>query len=216
MHKKRRIPRALDRGGAGRPSAADRARVKEALGGRDAAAVRLRWPLRPRRGGGRRRSSIISTAASSRSTIGASPSSKIAPRREPSASWDGCGCSGRPGGASGRPRRWGPTSAICWRGSAIRSASRSCTRVDYRKALANPGSADERRHGRDLSRAIAHDAPVARDLASNLLDTVDRLSSARDPPRPARRSPARRRRRSRRRCRPCRFRPALVAEAPGP
>jgi hypothetical protein len=53
--------------------------------------------------------------------------------------------------------------------------------VDYRRALANPGSADERRHGRDLSRAIARDAPVARDLASNLLDTVDRLSSARDP-----------------------------------
>jgi hypothetical protein len=53
--------------------------------------------------------------------------------------------------------------------------------VDYRKALANPGSADERRHGRDLSRAISRDVPVARDLASNLLDTVDRLSSARDP-----------------------------------
>jgi serine protease Do len=53
--------------------------------------------------------------------------------------------------------------------------------VDYRRALANPGSADERRHGRDLSREIAHDVPVARDLASNLLDTVDRLSSARDP-----------------------------------
>ena len=53
--------------------------------------------------------------------------------------------------------------------------------VDYRKALASPGSADERRHGRDLSRAIAHDVPVARDLASNLLDTVERLSSVRDP-----------------------------------
>src|SRR6202042_910965 len=56
--------------------------------------------------------------------------------------------------------------------------------VDYRKALANPGSPDERRHGRDLSRAIARDTPVARDLASNLLDTVDRLSAARDPSAP--------------------------------
>ena len=53
--------------------------------------------------------------------------------------------------------------------------------VDYRKALANPGSPEERRHGRDLSRAISRDVPVARDLASNMLDTVDRLSSARDP-----------------------------------
>ena len=81
--------------------------------------------------------------------------------------------------------------------------------VDYRQALANPGSADERRHGRDLSRAIARDVPVARDLASNLLDTVDRLSSARDP------AAARPRRRRlgdasgcRRRCRAVRRRPS--------
>jgi serine protease Do len=52
--------------------------------------------------------------------------------------------------------------------------------VDFRIALANPSSADERRRGRDLSRAIARDAPVARDLAGNLLDTVDRLSSSSD------------------------------------
>ncbi|HXT96917.1 MAG TPA: hypothetical protein VN853_11500, partial [Polyangia bacterium] len=57
--------------------------------------------------------------------------------------------------------------------------------VDYRKALANAASPDERRHGRDLSRAISHDVPVARDLAGNLLDTVDRLSSARDPATPS-------------------------------
>ena len=53
--------------------------------------------------------------------------------------------------------------------------------VDYRRALSNASSPEERRRGRDLSRAIAHDVPVARDLAGNLLDTVDRLSSARDP-----------------------------------
>ncbi len=52
--------------------------------------------------------------------------------------------------------------------------------IDYRKALANPSSPDERRRGRDLSRAIARDVPVARDLAANLLDTVDRLSAGRD------------------------------------
>jgi S1-C subfamily serine protease len=52
--------------------------------------------------------------------------------------------------------------------------------IDFRKALANPGSADERRRGRDLSGAIDHDVPVARDLVGILLDTVDRLSSGGD------------------------------------
>jgi hypothetical protein len=49
--------------------------------------------------------------------------------------------------------------------------------VDYRKALANAASADERKHGRDLSRALQRDTPVARDLASNLLETAERLSA---------------------------------------
>jgi S1-C subfamily serine protease len=52
--------------------------------------------------------------------------------------------------------------------------------IDYRRALANPASADERRKGRDLSRALARDNPLVRDLAANLLDTADRLSSGRD------------------------------------
>jgi hypothetical protein len=52
--------------------------------------------------------------------------------------------------------------------------------VDYRRALANPASADERRRGRDLSRALAHDSPLAHDLSASLLDTVDRLSAGRD------------------------------------
>ena len=44
------------------------------------------------------------------------------------------------------------------------------------------------RDGRDkwarlyLSRALARDQPIARDLASNLLDTADRLSAGRDSP----------------------------------
>jgi len=50
--------------------------------------------------------------------------------------------------------------------------------LDYRRALANPGSADERRRGREVSRTIARDAPLARDLATTLLDTGDRLSSS--------------------------------------
>jgi serine protease Do len=52
--------------------------------------------------------------------------------------------------------------------------------IGYRKALADPASPDERKRGRDLSRAINRDVPVARDLAANLLDTVDRLSAGRD------------------------------------
>jgi serine protease Do len=50
--------------------------------------------------------------------------------------------------------------------------------LDYRHALANPGSAEERRRGREVSRTIARDVPLARDLANNLLETADRLSSA--------------------------------------
>jgi serine protease Do len=50
--------------------------------------------------------------------------------------------------------------------------------LDYRHALANPASADERRHGREVSRTMARDQPLTRDLANNLLETADRLSSA--------------------------------------
>jgi hypothetical protein len=52
--------------------------------------------------------------------------------------------------------------------------------LDYRRALANPGSAEERRRGREVSRTIARDVPLARDLAANLLETADRLSAGRD------------------------------------
>jgi serine protease Do len=51
---------------------------------------------------------------------------------------------------------------------------------DYRRALANPGSPDERKRGREVSRTIARDLPLARDLAANLLETVDRLSAGRE------------------------------------
>jgi serine protease Do len=52
--------------------------------------------------------------------------------------------------------------------------------AEYRRALANPGSPDERKRGREVSRTIARDLPVARDLAANLLETVDRLSAGRE------------------------------------
>jgi serine protease Do len=52
--------------------------------------------------------------------------------------------------------------------------------IDYRKALVNPTAPDERRKGRELSRAMARDIPVARDLASNLLETAERLSVGHD------------------------------------
>ncbi len=51
---------------------------------------------------------------------------------------------------------------------------------DYRRALANPSSAEERKRGREVSRTIARDLPIARDLAANLLETVDRLSAGRE------------------------------------
>jgi len=50
--------------------------------------------------------------------------------------------------------------------------------LDYRHAVANPASADERRRGREVSRTIARDMPLARDLANSLMETADRLSSA--------------------------------------
>jgi hypothetical protein len=52
--------------------------------------------------------------------------------------------------------------------------------AEYRRALANPGSQEERKRGREVSRTIARDLPVARDLSANLLETVDRLSAGRE------------------------------------
>jgi len=56
--------------------------------------------------------------------------------------------------------------------------------TDYRKTLTNLSSADERRRGRELSRAIMHDAVAAKDLANALLDMADRLSVGHDTPAP--------------------------------
>ncbi len=53
--------------------------------------------------------------------------------------------------------------------------------VDYRRALADPASQEERKRGRELSRLLSRDQPLARDLANNLIDMAERLSSGRDP-----------------------------------
>lgn len=52
--------------------------------------------------------------------------------------------------------------------------------LDYRAALANLSSAENRRRGRELSRAIARDTAAARDLANALTDMADRLGAGHD------------------------------------
>ena len=103
--------------------------------------------------------STTSTGGSSRSTTGASPSSRTrrkdgGVRRARARMW----VLGADRLARVAARRaWARTSATCWRAWSTRSASRCCTPLDYRHALANPSSADERRRGREVSRTIARD-----------------------------------------------------------
>jgi len=183
MRKKRRIPRSLTEGAPGAPDAADRARVRETLAGgtlplfdfggllvrvesghADAGALLYhiygrQFPLDDRR-------VAVIEDLPKEGTFGELARLWV---RGPSG-W----------------REWGPSALgaderdLLGRvGDSVRS--QVLRTIDLRKALENPGSADERRHGRDLSRAIAHDVPVARDVVGNLLDAVDRLSSVRDP-----------------------------------
>lgn len=56
--------------------------------------------------------------------------------------------------------------------------------LDYRRTLSNPGSAEDRRRGRDLSRTLGRDAILARDLDSSLLEMTERLSVGHDTPAP--------------------------------
>lgn len=56
--------------------------------------------------------------------------------------------------------------------------------MDYRRALSNLGSADERRHGRELSRVIGRDAVLSKDLAGSLSEMAERLSVGHDTPAP--------------------------------
>jgi hypothetical protein len=181
MHKKKRVPRALTEGGPGAPGAADRARAKEALG-----AGTL--PLFDFGG----------LFVRAESGDGGTLLYHVYGRQFPLDDRRVAVIEDLPKegtfGELGRLWVFGQTGWREWRPSALGSDEHDLLArvtdsvrlqvlhsIDFRRALANPGSSDERRHGRDLSRAIAHDVPVARDLAGNLLDTVDRLSSARDP-----------------------------------
>jgi S1-C subfamily serine protease len=181
MRKKRRIPRGLTEGAPGAPDAADRARVRETLASGtlplfDFGGLFVRaesgeggaflyhlygrqFPLDDRR-------VAVIEDLPKEGTFGELARLWV---RGPSG-W----------------REWQPSALgaderdlLARVGDAVRS--QLLHTIDFRKALADPGSADERRRGRDLSRAIAHDLPVARDVVGSLLDAVDRLSSGRDP-----------------------------------
>ncbi len=52
--------------------------------------------------------------------------------------------------------------------------------MDYRHALNQPAVAEERKRVRELSRAISRSAPVARDLATGLIDLAERLGPSRE------------------------------------
>ncbi|HEY6475685.1 MAG TPA: serine protease [Polyangia bacterium] len=181
MHKKKRVPRALTEGGPGAPGAPDRARVKEALG---AGTLPLfdfgGLVVRAENGDG---GTLLYHLYGRQFPLDDRRVAVIEDLPKEGAF-----------GELGRLWVFGQTGWREWRPSALGADEHDLLArvsesvrlqvlhsIDYRRALNSPGSADERRHGRDLSRAIAHDVPVARDLAGNLLDTVDRLSSARDP-----------------------------------
>jgi serine protease Do len=184
MHKKKRVPRAIaDSGAPGAPAAADRARLKEALasgtlplfdfGGLfmqaevadDVILYQIysrQFPLDDRR--------VV--------VIEDKPPQDRSDDKNASA----FGTLGRLWVLSSTGWREWPQSAL---GSDEHDLLMRVTdslrlqvlhTVDYRRALANPSSPDERRKGRDLSRAMARDIPIARDLASNLLETAERLS----------------------------------------
>src|SRR6185312_5213701 len=180
MHKKKRLPRAITEGGPGAPGPAERAHISEML-----AAGTL--PLfdfgglfvRAENGDG---GTLLYHLYGRQFPLDDRRVAVLEDLPKEGAF-----------GEVGRLWVFGQTGWHEWRPSALGADERDLLArvddsmrlqvlhtVDYRKALANAASPDERRHGRDLSRAISHDVPVARDLAGNLLDTVDRLSSARD------------------------------------
>jgi S1-C subfamily serine protease len=184
MHKKKRVPRALSSDGApGAPSATDRARIKEAL----ASGTLPLFDF----GGLIMHAEVVDDALlyqvySRQFPLDDRRVVVIEDRADP-----------KNAGAFGALGRLWVLSATGWRewpqselgGDEHDLLARVADSVrlqilhtvDYRRALANPASADERRKGRDLSRALARDVPGARDLASNLLETAERLSLGHDP-----------------------------------
>jgi serine protease Do len=189
MHKKKRVPRAISSdGGAGAPTLADRERIKDALasgtlplfdfGGlfmqAEATEGALLYQIYSRQFPLDDRRVVV-----------------IEDKPPSSAKDDDKGAGGF--GTLGRLWVLSPTGWREWPQSALGSEEHDLLQrvtdslrlqilhtIDYRRALANPTSLDERRKGRDLSRSLARDVPIARDLASNLLETAERLSVGHD------------------------------------
>ena len=180
MHKKKRVPRALTPEGApGAPGVAERTRLRETLAagtlplfdfgglvvradtGDDALYYNVygrQFPL------DERRTLVLEDLA-------------------------------KPGAFGEMGRLWvqGPSAWRVWTSAALGSDERDLLArvsesirlqmlhtIDYRHALANPASNEERRRGRELSRLLVRDTPLARDLATNLIDMAERLASGRD------------------------------------
>jgi serine protease Do len=179
MHKKRRIPRAIAEGGPGSPSAPDRAHVEEKLAGGtlplfDFGGLFLRAE--------NTNGALLYHLYGRQFPLDDRRVAVLEDLPKPAAF-----------GELGRLWVFGQTGWREWRPADLGAEERDLLArvsdsirlqllhtVDFRGALANPGSPDERHRGRELSRAIAHDAPVARDLVGNLLDTIDRLSAGHD------------------------------------
>jgi serine protease Do len=205
MHKKKRIPRALSPEGApGAPGVAERARVRDALqagtmpffdlGGlvvraemNDGALLYhvygKQFPL------DERRVAVIEDLPKHAAGDGKNdgkPDGKLDGKSDGKSDANAFGELGRLWvfGASGW-RQWPPTALGADERDLIARVADSMRlqilhALDYRRAVANPASPEDRRRGREVSRQIARDVPMARDLAANLLDTVDRLSAGRE------------------------------------
>jgi serine protease Do len=181
MRKKRRMPRALPPEGApGAPSVADRARIRDSLG-------QGTLPLFDFGG------LFVRAETSAEGTLLYHIYGKNFPLddRRMAVVED----LPKSGGFGELGRLWvlGPTGWREWPPGALGGDERDLVNrvgdsirlqilhtLEFRRALANPSSSDERKRGRDVSRTIARDVPLARDLASNLMETVDRLSAGRE------------------------------------
>jgi S1-C subfamily serine protease len=180
MRKKRRIPRAIaSEGSPGAPGAAERARIKETLKGGTLPLFDF--------GGLVVRAEMADTAMlyhiyGRQFPLDDRRMVVIEDLAKPAAF-----------GEMGRMWVLGPTGWREWPPASLGSDERDLLArvvdsirlqmlhtIEYRHALANPGSPEERRRGRDVSRTIARDVPLARDLAANLLETADRLSAGRE------------------------------------
>jgi serine protease Do len=184
MRKKRRVPRAISpEGGTGAPGVAERARIRDALSGGGSSATLPLFDF----GGLIVRVEVADNALLYHIYGRQFPlDDRRAMVLEDLPREDIFGELGRlwVQGQTGW-REWPPASLgaderdlLARVGDSIRL--QILHTIDYRHALANPASADERKRGRDLSRLLGRDQPLAHDLAANLLDTADRLSAGRD------------------------------------